>query len=102
MVVVVCVAVSLCVRKMRNVCDLFEGYCVMLHDVFRLWLIAWCCMMGVFVLVCACVIVCVRVCVSVLRDVLCDSVCIAYVCACVWFDVDLSVCVCVFRLWLIV
>ena len=40
MVVVVCVAVSLCVRKMRNVCDLFEGYCVMLHDVFRLWLIA--------------------------------------------------------------
>ena len=41
--------------------------CVMLHGLFRLWFIAWCCMMGVVVLVCACVMV-VCVCVFV-----CDS-----------------------------
>ena len=42
------------------------------------------------------------VCLCVICDVLCDSVCVVSVCACAWSDVDLSVCVCVFCLWLIV
>ena len=62
----------------------FVAHCVMLHD-------GYCC---------ACLCLCNCVCVPC--DVLCDSVCFVSVCACVWFEVDLSVCVCVFCLWLIV
>ena len=59
-----CCCVFVCSCDVGSVCDAFEGCCVMLHGLFRLWFIAWCCMMGVVVLVCACVMV-VCVCVFV-------------------------------------